>query len=45
MRQTADLIPGAGYEIIAGAGHLPCIERPEVLAGLIERFTRENGLG
>jgi 3-oxoadipate enol-lactonase len=42
MRQTADLIPGAGYEVIEGAGHLPCIERPQVLAELIERFTREN---
>ncbi|MGF1591667.1 MAG: 3-oxoadipate enol-lactonase [Kiloniellaceae bacterium] len=44
MRETADLIPGAGYEVIEGAGHLPCIERPEAVAALIDAFTRENGL-
>lgn len=44
MRETADLIPGARYEVIAGAGHLPCIERPGELAELILAFTRENGL-
>ena len=44
MRRTADLIPGAGYEVIAGAGHLPCIEQPAALAGLIETFAKENGL-
>lgn len=45
MRQTADLIPNARYEVIAGAGHLPCIEQPQVLAELILDFTQENGLG
>ena len=44
VRQMADLIPGARYEVIAGAGHLPCIEQPAVLADLILDFTRENGL-
>lgn len=44
MRQTADLIPGAGYEVIAGAGHLPCIEQPQVLTELILKFARENDL-
>lgn len=44
MRQTADLIPNCGYEVIEGAGHLPCIEQPEVVAALIERFAREHGL-
>lgn len=44
VRQTADLIPGARYEVIEGAGHLPCIERPVVLARLIEDFAREHGL-
>lgn len=45
VRQTADLIPGAGYEVIEGAGHLPCIEQPAVLAKLILDFTKENSLG
>jgi 3-oxoadipate enol-lactonase len=44
MRETADLIPGAGYEVIAGAGHLPCIEQPQALAELILKFTKEHGL-
>jgi 3-oxoadipate enol-lactonase len=42
--QTADLIPGARYQVIAGAGHLPCIERPAEVARLIEGFALENGL-
>jgi 3-oxoadipate enol-lactonase len=45
VREMAGLIPGARYEIIPGAGHLPCIEQPQVLAGLIDGFLRENGLG
>ena len=44
MRQTADLIPGCGYEVIKGAGHLPCIEQPEILSGLILKFVEEKGL-
>ena len=44
MRQTAELIPGCGYQVIEGAGHLPCIEQPQVVAALIEKFTREHGL-
>jgi len=44
MRQTADLIPGCGYEVIKGAGHLPCIEQPEVLTRIILKFVKENGL-
>jgi 3-oxoadipate enol-lactonase len=35
-RELAGLIPGAKLEIVAGAGHLPCIEKPDVLRGLIE---------
>lgn len=37
VRETAALIAGAKFEEIAGAGHLPCLEQPEVLAGLIAR--------
>lgn len=44
VRSMADLIPGARFEIIAGAGHLPCIEKPRQLAELIDNFTKEAGL-
>ncbi|WP_193369444.1 3-oxoadipate enol-lactonase [Pelagibius marinus] len=44
VRQTADLIPGARYEVIAGSGHLPCIERPAQLTELILDFTEGNNL-
>jgi 3-oxoadipate enol-lactonase len=38
VKATADLIPGAQFEIIAGAGHLPCIEQPKALARLLRAF-------
>lgn len=38
VRSLADLIPGAGYTVIPGAGHLPCIERPAALAEHIRTF-------
>jgi 3-oxoadipate enol-lactonase len=44
MRATAALIAGARLEIIGDAGHLPCIERPEIVARLITGFLREARL-
>ncbi len=44
VRATAQRIPGARFEIIAGAGHLPNIERPNELARLMLAFLNENGL-
>jgi 3-oxoadipate enol-lactonase len=38
VRATAALIPGARFEVIAGAGHIPCVEQPEPLAALIRSF-------
>jgi len=41
VRSTAELIGGPFVEI-AGAGHLPCVDAPETLAGIINDFLREN---
>jgi 3-oxoadipate enol-lactonase len=38
VRGTAELIPGARFDIIAGAGHIPCVEQPDALAALIHDF-------
>jgi len=42
VRALKALVPGAQYREIAGAGHLPCLQRPDELAGLILDFLREN---
>jgi 3-oxoadipate enol-lactonase len=41
VRSTADLIPDSEFEIIKGAGHIPCVEQPERLAALLTRFIAE----
>lgn len=38
VESFARLVPGAGFEIIADAAHIPCVERPRELAALIRRF-------
>lgn len=43
VRSTAALIDGARFEVVAGAGHLPCIEKPAATAGLIGDFLDTNG--
>ena len=40
---TAALIPGARFEVIEGAGHLPCVERPNETAACITRFLEDIG--
>jgi 3-oxoadipate enol-lactonase len=44
VRNTASLIPGARFEIIDRAGHIPCIEQPVVLSKLITQHFQEAGL-
>lgn len=44
VRGTADLIPGARFALIEGAGHIPCLEKPAVLSGLINQHLQEAGL-
>lgn len=41
VRATADLIPGARFEIIENCGHIPCVEQPEQLANLLATFINE----
>jgi 3-oxoadipate enol-lactonase len=42
VKSLSDLIPGAHYEVIAGAGHIPCVEQPEALAELLAGFINEE---
>lgn len=41
-RALAAAIPGARFELIPEAAHLPCIERPERMASAIDRFLEEQ---
>lgn len=38
---TAKLIPEARYEVIKGAGHVPCVEQPEILVEIIKAFLKD----
>ena len=38
VRETADLIPGSRFELIARTGHLPCVEAPRAYAELLNGF-------
>lgn len=42
VRSMADLIPGARFEVIENAGHIPCIEQPAALTALLQRFLAAN---
>jgi 3-oxoadipate enol-lactonase len=41
VRETAALIKDSRFEIIEGAGHLPNVEKPDVVAGLIAEHARQ----
>jgi 3-oxoadipate enol-lactonase len=40
-RRIADLIPGAGFEVISPAAHLATVERPDLTTAMILRFLTE----
>ena len=42
VRATADLIPGAAFHEIPGAGHLPCVETPAAWAALVAPFLKAH---
>ncbi len=43
VHSMSELIDGARFEIIADAGHLPCIEQPAATAALIKEFLKQTG--
>lgn len=44
VRETAELVPGAQFELIRGAGHLPCVEKPEDYAAILTAFLKSQGV-
>lgn len=42
VRATADLIPGARFDLIADAAHIPCVETPQALARILKGFLTET---
>ena len=43
VRELANLVPGSKFHLIRGAGHLPCVEKPEEYANVLTEFLRETG--
>ncbi len=43
VREMIDLIPGSKFHLIRGAGHLPCVEKPEDYAAVLTGFLCEIG--
>ncbi len=43
VRETAALIRGSRFQLIRGAGHLPCVEKPEEYAQALCDFIKKTG--
>lgn len=43
VRATAGLIPGARFDLIESAAHIPCVETPTAHAAILTRFLKEIG--
>jgi len=44
LRETIDLIPGARFALIQGAGHLACVDQPDAYAAIIIEFLESLSL-
>ena len=42
--ELAKSIPEARYEVIKGAGHIPCVEQPEILVEIFRAFFKDAGI-
>jgi 3-oxoadipate enol-lactonase len=45
VQSMADLIPGAEFAVVEGAGHIPCVEQPGQLVAKIREFLTRHKLG
>jgi 3-oxoadipate enol-lactonase len=43
VRETIELIEGGTFRLIRGAGHLPCVEKPEEYAAILTDFLKRVG--
>ncbi|ABD54580.1 3-oxoadipate enol-lactonase [Jannaschia sp. CCS1] len=43
VRELANLIPGARFELMRGVGHLPCVEDPKTYAAHLTTFLTDIG--
>jgi len=43
VRETTDLVAGSKFHLIRGAGHLPCVEKPEEYAQVLTGFLHDVG--
>jgi 3-oxoadipate enol-lactonase len=43
VRETVALVPGSRFELIRGAGHLPCVDYPQDYARILTAFLRDIG--
>lgn len=42
VQATANMLSHSRFQLIAGAGHLPCIEQPQSVVNAIKQFLKEN---
>ncbi len=43
VRETAELVKGARFELIRGAGHVPMVDKPEDFAAVLTGFLKKIG--